>query len=186
MPVWFIKVAFLLSFTLFSGASFSVSSSIEGVQGFDLNRYLGKWYEVARLENKFEDGLEFITAEYALREDGGISVTNRGYSEKKQKWKTVKGKAYFVDEDTTGFLKVTFFWPIYGAYVVFELDHDDYQYAFVAGPNESYLWLLSRTPNPKTELVDLFISRSQELGFDTEKLIFVKHDAASFDSQMNP
>ena len=87
----------------------------------------------------------------------------------------MEGKAYFVSDENTGHLKVSFFGPFYGSYVVFELDRQDYQYAFVAGYNKSYLWLLARSPQVSDELVARFVKKAGELGFDTDRLIFVKH-----------
>ena len=148
---------------------------VEPVDGFDINNYLGKWYEIARLDHSFERGLDNVTAEYAMRDDGGIKVINRGYSAKNAEWQEAEGKAFFAGSDDQGHLKVSFFGPFYGSYVVFELDKPDYQYAFVAGPNKSYLWLLSRTPQVSDELIARFVQRSMELGFETDNLIFVNH-----------
>ena len=146
------------------------------VQNFDLERYLGTWYEVARLDHSFERGLNNITANYSLREDGGVRVLNRGFSIKKNEWNEAEGKAYFVDSTDQGFLKVSFFGPFYGSYIVFELE-SEYQYAFISGPNTSYLWLLSRTPKVDQTVIDKFIERASSLGFDTDELIYVHHDA---------
>lgn len=146
---------------------------IEPVTDFELDRYLGKWYEIARLDHSFERGLEQISAEYSLREDGGVRVVNRGYSVADGEWSEAEGKAYFVRSPDEGYLKVSFFGPFYGAYVVFGLDKDNYQYSFVTGPNRSYLWLLSRTPVVSPEVLDLFVGRAQALGFATDELIFV-------------
>jgi len=101
---------------------------------------------------------------------------NKGFSSKKKAWKEAEGKAYFVHGQDEGHLKVSFFGPFYGSYVVFELDNDNYQYAFVAGYNKSYLWLLSRTPTVNDELINHFINKAEELGFDTDRLIMVKHN----------
>ena len=146
---------------------------VEPVGNFELDRYLGKWYEIARLDHSFERGLQRVTAEYALRDDGGVRVVNRGYRVEEDAWEEAEGKAYFVATPDRGFLKVSFFGPFYGSYIVFELDHEDYQYAFVAGPDKSYLWFLSRTPLISPELRQRFIDRAAQLGFDTESLIFV-------------
>lgn len=146
------------------------------VDSFKLDRYLGKWYEIARLDHSFERGLNNITAEYSLRDDGGVTVINSGYSKKDKEWETAEGKAYFVGDSDSGHLKVSFFGPFYGSYIIFELDEKDYQYAFVSGPNTSYLWLLSRTPDIDQKTIERFKKRSRELGFDTSKLIFVEHD----------
>lgn len=149
--------------------------SVKPVSGFELNNYLGKWYEVARLDHSFERGLNQVTAEYSLRNDGGVSVVNRGYSEEGNEWKEAEGKAYFVNSPTDGYLKVSFFGPFYGSYVVFELDRENYSYAFVSGPNTDYLWLLSRTPTVEPEVMERFIRMSGERGFDTNQLIYVQH-----------
>lgn len=144
------------------------------VQDFELERYLDKWYEIARLDHSFERGLERVTAEYALRDDGGIRVVNRGFSVEKGKWKEAVGKAYFAGESNEGYLKVSFFGPFYGSYVVFELDKEDYQYAFVTSATNSYLWFLARTPMVSAELMSRFVARAEELGFNTDELIYVK------------
>ena len=146
------------------------------VQDFDLDRYLGTWYEIARLDHSFERGLNNITANYSLREDGGVHVLNRGFSVNKNEWSEAEGKAYFVDSTDQGFLKVSFFGPFYGSYIVFELE-SEYQYAFISGPNTSYLWLLSRTPTVDQAVIDKFVERASSLGFDTNELIYVHHDA---------
>ena len=152
-----------------------VPKGVKPVENFRLERYLGRWYEIARLDHSFERGLSSVTADYSMREDGGVRVLNRGYSEEKQEWKTAEGKAYFVGRPDEGRLKVSFFGPFYGAYVIFELDQQDYQYAVVCGPNRSYLWILARKPEMEPELMQKLISRAAALGFDTTKLIFVEH-----------
>lgn len=149
---------------------------VVAVTDFELDRYLGKWYEIARLDHSFERGLSNITAEYSLRDDGGVQVINSGFSIEDNEWQQAEGKAYFVNETDKGHLKVSFFGPFYGSYIVFELDKKDYQYAFVSGPDTSYLWLLSRKPQLDAKVTEQFVKRSQELGFDTSKLIYVEHD----------
>ena len=145
---------------------------IEPVDGFELDRYLGKWYEIARLDHSFERGLANITAEYTSRDDGGVKVINKGFSMMENKWIEAEGKAYFVRNQHEGYLKVSFFGPFYGAYIVFDLDKENYQYAFVTSYDKSYLWLLARTPAVSDELINRFVQRSGELGFETDKLIF--------------
>jgi len=149
--------------------------SVTPVKEFELERYLGKWYEIARLDHSFERGMDHVTAEYSLRDDGGVRVKNRGFSSEKNRWNEAEGKAFFVSEKNDGYLKVSFFGPFYGSYVIFELDKTDYQYAFVSGSNTSYLWFLSRTPTVDKELMSQFIEKAKRLGFDTDKLIYVKH-----------
>ena len=153
-----------------------IPDKVVPVNGFELERYLGTWYEIARLDHSFERGMQGVTAKYSLRDDGGVAVMNRGFVEKKGHWKDAQGKAYFVGDATSGHLKVSFFGPFYGSYIVFELDQENYQYAFVSGPNHSYLWLLARTPELPAEVIALFVSKAKELGFNTSELIFVKHE----------
>ena len=161
----------LLAAAMLSGC-LGVPASVEPVQGFDLNRYLGKWYEIARLDHSFEEGLDNVTAVYSLRDDGGVNVVNRGFLSKDDVYQEAQGRAYFVNDSDEGYLKVSFFRPFYASYVIFELDQDGYQYAFVSGPDTSFLWLLSRTPTVEQALLDHFIETSASLGFDTEELIF--------------
>ena len=172
-PAHLAACAVLLALAL--GGCVSVPEGIEPVTGFELDRYLGKWYEIARLDHSFERGLSRVTAEYSLREDGGVRVVNRGFAADTGEWDEAEGKAYFVEDENTGYLKVSFFGPFYGSYIVFELDHEDYGYAFISGPDRSYLWFLARTPTVSDELRQRFVERAAELGFDTEELIFVEH-----------
>jgi apolipoprotein D and lipocalin family protein len=149
---------------------------VRPVNNFKVEKYLGKWYEIARLDHSFERGLTRVTAEYSLRDDGGLKVLNRGYSASENKWQEAEGKAYFVGDPNQAYLKVSFFEPIYGSYIVFELDHDNYQYALVSGPDKSYLWLLAREPKIKDEIKKTLIAKAASLGFDTSQLIFVDQD----------
>jgi apolipoprotein D and lipocalin family protein len=149
--------------------------NVKPVDNFKLEQYLGQWYEIARLDHSFERGLSRVTAKYSMRDDGGVRVLNRGYSEKEKKWKEAEGKAYFVNKPDQGYLKVSFFGPFYGSYIVFELDHEDYQYALVCGPKKTYLWILARSPEMKQELKDSLMAKAAALGFETNKLIFVNH-----------
>ena len=158
----------------FLSGCLAVPDGIEPVDNFELNRYLGDWYEIARLDHSFERGLEAVKAEYSLRDDGGIRVINSGRDSKTQVAQQAEGRAYFVEEPNLGHLKVSFFGPFFGSYVIFELD-ENYQYAFIAGNSRDYLWLLARTPKVSEELIDQFISRASLLGFDTSQLIFVTH-----------
>ncbi|MCB1645029.1 MAG: lipocalin family protein [Pseudomonadales bacterium] len=152
-------------------------AGVAPVSDFDINRYLGKWYEIARLDHPFERGLSEVTAEYSLREDDSVKVLNQGYSAADSEWESATGVARFVTGTDQGYLKVSFFGPFYGSYVVFELDHDNYEWAFVSGPNHDYLWLLSRSPHPDEALKARFVSTAKARGFDTTALIFVEHGA---------
>lgn len=147
------------------------------VQGFTLDKYLGKWYEIARLDHSFERGLSNVTAEYSLRDDGGVRVINRGFKSTSNEWREAEGKAYFVDDTSTGKLKVSFFGPFYGAYNVIALDKEGYQWSLVVGPDTDYLWILSRTPELDQVIIDQLLLEARALGFNTEDLIFVDHGA---------
>ncbi len=168
------KLSILLA--VFITGCTGIPEGVKPVDNFMLERYLGKWYEIARLDHSFEQGLTRVTANYSLREDGGLRVINRGYSAKENKWKETEGKAYFVKGSDQGYLKVSFFGPFYGAYIVFELDHENYQYSLVSGPDKSYLWLLARGPEIREEIKDILIKKAKALGFDTAKLVYVSHD----------
>jgi apolipoprotein D and lipocalin family protein len=165
----------LLMVLLLAGC-YSTPQGVQPVESFDLNRYLGKWYEIARLDHSFERGLEQVTAEYSLRDDGGITVINRGFSQEDNEWSQAEGKAYFVGDKGTGHLKVSFFGPFYSSYVIFGLDEENYEYAFVSGPRLSYLWLLSRKPTVSEEVMKEFLEKAGSLGFETEKLIYVRQE----------
>ncbi len=154
-----------------------IPDNVTPVDNFKIDRYLGKWYEIARLDHSFERGLTQVTANYTLRDDGGIRVLNRGYSAESDAWKEAEGKAYFVNAPHQGHLKVSFFGPFYGSYIIFELDHENYQYALVCGPDKSYLWILARSPNLSQDIKDDLIEKAAASGFDTQKLILVDHSA---------
>ena len=165
----------IICLILFLTACVSVPENIKPVDNFNIERYLGKWYEIVRLDHSFERGLAFVSAEYSLRPDGGIRVINRSYSPKENKWKEVEGKGYFVDRKDVGFLKVSFFGPFYGSYVVFDLDQDNYSYALVCGPDKSYFWILARSPKINDDLKKRLVDKAAALGFDMGKLIYVQN-----------
>jgi len=143
------------------------------VTNFDGERYLGKWYEIARLDHGFERGLSEVTATYSKREDGGIKVENRGCKAEKSKWKDATGKAFYTKGETIGQLKVSFFGPFYGKYIVFDLDQENYAHAYISGGSTKYLWLLSRTPQISEAQRADFIAKSKALGYATDNLIWV-------------
>ncbi len=165
----------LLLTTVVLSACTGLPDKIETVKDFNVERYQGKWYEIARLDHSFERGLSHVTATYTLNDDGSLKVINRGFSAEKNRFKTAEGRALFVNKADVGHLKVSFFGPFYSSYAIFDLDKKDYQYAFISGYNTSYLWLLARTPSVSKELITRFISHSRQLGFDTSQLIFVDH-----------
>lgn len=165
----------LLFHALLATGCTGLPEGVAPVSGFDLNRYLGEWYEIARLDHSFERGLQQVSAQYSLRDDSGIRVLNRGYDAEQGMWKEAEGKAYFIDDPQTGRLKVSFFGPFYGSYNIIELDHEDYRYALVCGPSRSYLWILARQPDLDAGIVEQLVARARELGFDTGQLIYVRH-----------
>ena len=160
---------------LFLSGCVGAPNNVQPVKNFELQRYLGTWYEIARLDHSFERDLQQVTATYSLRDDGGVRVVNKGFNPKKNKWKEAIGKAYFVGDSDIGQLKVSFFGPFYGGYNIIELDKVNYQYALVCGPNLSYLWILARRPELSKSIVDRLVAKANSLGFATDQLIFVKH-----------
>lgn len=161
-----------LNGVLFGGCAVA-PDGVEPVTGFKLDRYLGTWYEVARLDHRFERGMSNVTATYSMRDDGGVAVVNRGFVADKQAWETATGKAYFVGEQDIGQLKVSFFGPFYGGYNIVELDQKDYQYSLVVGPNRGYLWILSRTPEMDPDVLAKLVATADGFGFPVDELIYV-------------
>lgn len=155
------------------GACVGIPDGTEPVKNFSLEQYLGTWYEIARMDHRFERDLSNVTAEYSLKDDGGVRVLNRGFNTKKDEWKEAEGKAYFVDDSTVGRLKVSFFGPFYASYNVIALDQENYQWSLVTGPDKDYLWILSRTPVLDQAVVDELLSTAKSLGYKTDELIFV-------------
>jgi apolipoprotein D and lipocalin family protein len=149
------------------------------VQGFDVNRFLGTWYEVARLDHGFEKGLTHVTAEYSLRDDGGLKVINKGFDLKKGLWSESEAKAYFLETPDVGRLKVSFFGPFYGSYNIIDLDQKNYSWALVTGPSRNYLWMLSRSKTPDNAVMVHMVEKAKSLGFKLEKLIYVDQKEAS-------
>ncbi|MED7788489.1 lipocalin family protein [Francisella sp. 19X1-34] len=147
--------------------------NIQPVKNFQASKYLGKWYEIARFDNSFEKGMTNVYAQYSLNPDGSIKVINSGVTPSTGKRSYADGVAKFVENKNIGFLKVSFFRPFYGAYIVFKLD-DNYKYAYVAGNNKDYLWLLSRTKTVPQNVKQDFIKKAKELGYNTSKLVWVK------------
>ncbi|MDG1013086.1 MAG: lipocalin family protein [Luminiphilus sp.] len=174
----------MLSTTTFKYLSFSLliltalsactgmPDGVEPVTGFDKSRYLGTWHEIARLDHSFERDLVDVKAEYSLRDDGAVRVINSGTDSTTGERKVAEGHAKFVGDDGTAHLKVSFFGPFYGSYIVFELD-PDYRYAFVAGYNTNYLWLLARETNISEDTRKRFTDRARALGFAVDDLVWL-------------
>jgi apolipoprotein D and lipocalin family protein len=171
----YLKKISILLFTFLIGCT-GIPENIKPVNNFNLEKYLGTWYEIARLDHSFERGLSHVTADYTLRNDGGVNVINRGYSAEKGSWKEAEGEAYFMEEPDLGYFKVSFFGPFYGSYIIFELDQEGYQYSLVCGADKSYLWILGRNPTIKKEIKSALLEKAAEVGFDISRLIFVNHE----------
>ncbi|WP_338519056.1 lipocalin family protein [Alteromonas gracilis] len=169
---WWCVTAVLLF--ILSGCT-GVPDNVQPVTGFELSRYLGTWYEVARFDHSFEDGLSEVTATYSMRDDGGVNVINKGFSKEDNSWDEAQGRAFFVGEPSTGHLKVSFFGPFYASYVIMSLDKKNYQYALVTGPDKDFLWILARTPSLPESTIKQLLSTAQQAGYDTDKLIWVEH-----------
>ncbi|MEQ4454009.1 outer membrane lipoprotein Blc [Kosakonia sp. YIM B13605] len=168
----------LLIVTVIAALSISGCSSptppdgVTVVQDFNTQRYLGKWYEIARFDHAFERGLERVTATYSLRDDGGLTVVNRGYNTQRGMWQQAIGTAYFTGDSRTAELKVSFFGPFYGGYNILALDND-YRYALVCGPDRDYLWILSRTPTLPADVKQQMLDIAARQGFAVEKLLWI-------------
>lgn len=160
---------------LFLSSCVNIPDNITPVTPFEAGKYLGKWYEIARLDNSFERGLSQITADYSVGTDGEIKVINRGYAIAEKQWQQAEGKAYFVEKPDVGYLKVSFFEPFYSAYIVVLLDQENYQYALVTSSSKSYLWILARQPKLSAAVQDKLLKKAAELGFETDQLIYVSH-----------
>lgn len=171
-------VSFLIFASAFVAACTGMPKGTSAVSGFEIDRYLGTWYELARLDHRFERGLTDVTADYMLRDDGGVRVVNRGFSTETGEWDEAVGRAYLVDSPDVGRLKVSFFGPFYGGYNILDLDIENYQYALVAGPNRSYLWILARSPDLSETIVQSLVEKARSLEFPVDELIYVSHDIA--------
>ena len=155
-------------------SSTSPPPGIAPVTPFDLARYEGRWYEVARLDHSFERGMTDVSATYQRQSDGTVQVLNRGFDTAKNDWRQAEGKAKFTGDKNTASLKVSFFGPFYGGYNVIKLD-DDYQYALVSGPDRDYLWILSRTPTIPDAVKQDYLNTARSLGFRVDELVWVRH-----------
>ncbi len=165
-------INFFLATLIFVGCT-GVPAGLRPVTDFEPERYLGKWYEIARLDHRFERNLSNVSALYYKKEDNAIGVVNRGYNEKSGKWEEIEGTAFFTQNESVGSLKVSFFGPFYGGYHIIVLDRESYQYAMVVGPRRSYLWILSRQKKMDQKILTELVAQAEQLEFDTEKLIYV-------------
>jgi len=150
-----------------------VPEGLEPVEGFETDRYLGTWFEIARFDHSFERGLEDVSATYTRREDRGLRVRNRGYDPERGEWREAIGRAYPIADPSVASLKVSFFGPFYGGYHVIALDRDRYDAALVSGPTRDYLWILARERSLDPERREALIASAIAAGFDVDQLIWV-------------
>lgn len=153
----------------------SIPKKAKAIKNFDVNKYLGTWYEIARFDFRFEKDLDNVSAQYQLNEQGNVMVLNSGYNYIKKEWKKAEGIAKFRGDKDIAELKVSFFGPFYSGYNVVALD-ENYQYALVAGKNLSYLWILSRAKTIPDEVRAQYIKIADEIGYDTSKLNWITHN----------
>ena len=153
----------------------SIPENAKAVENFDVNEYLGTWYEIDRFDSRFEKDLYNVSAQYSLNKKGNVLVINSGYNSKEKEWKNAKGLAKFRGDKDVAALKVSFFGPFYTGYNVVALDKN-YQFALIAGKNLDYLWILSRTKNIPQEVKTNYLKIAEQIGYDTSKLIWVKHN----------
>lgn len=156
----------------------SMPKNATAIQDFDINQYLGSWYEIARFDFRFEKDLDNVMAQYSLNDKQNVTVVNSGYNFKKEKWVSAKGVAKFRGDKNSATLKVSFFGPFYSGYNVIALDKD-YKYALVAGKSLKYLWILSREKSIPDSIKSKYLQIAQDVGYDTSKLIWVEHNKTS-------
>ncbi len=142
------------------------------VQPFDKYRYLGKWYEIARLPNRIEKNIRHVTEDYSLNDDGSIRVVTKGYNIKKNEWIDASGTIKFVGDEDVAMLKVSYFGPFYASYNVLDIDAT-YNYALVSSNDLEHLWILSRQMSMPDDVRARFLNIAKSIGFETEKLEWV-------------
>ena len=174
MAVQFKKYLFIYFCLMNLFGCTTTPTGVQPISDFDIHKYLGTWYEIARLDHSFEKDLIEVYANYSLRDDGGIKVVNRGKNNGNGKWKEAIGKAYFINEKNIGSLKVSFFWPFYGAYHIAKLD-EDYTMALIVGPNLNYAWILSRSENPSMKLCEEYFAAASQLEIKKNKWIKIRN-----------
>lgn len=153
-------------------------ASVQPVGNFDISRYVGRWYEVARIDQRFEKGLVRTRAEYSLASNGSLQVVNRGFDPRRNRWDEVRGKGQFVGSSDEAALKVSFFGPFFGGYNVVALD-EQYRWAMVVGSSLDYFWILSRTPVLPTGVRQHLLAQAQQIGIDLDRIHWVMQDGAN-------
>lgn len=164
-----------ISLLVFSCNKAVIPEKAKPIDNFEVERYLGTWYEIARFDFRFEKDLDNTSAQYSLDEQGDVIVLNSGYNYVKKEWEKAIGKAKFRGDNKVGALKVSFFGPFYSGYNIVALD-EQYKYALIAGKDLDYLWILAREKSMPEEIKEKYIKIAEEIGYDTSRLIWVKHD----------
>lgn len=176
MQRWWSRAALLVCLAVLPllQACTAPPEGVRVVSPFDVKRYAGRWFEIARLDHSFERGLTDVNATYRLEADGSVAVINRGFKPDKGEWKEAVGRALFLGDSNTASLKVSFFGPFYGGYHVIALD-PDYRWAMVIGPDTGYLWILARDKQLPPGVSDKLVAQAAKLGVNTQELIWVEH-----------
>lgn len=165
----------ILGLIILNSCSAGIPKGATAVTHFNADKYLGKWYEIARFDYRFEKNMDNVTATYSQNSKGTIRVDNKGYDYIKKEWKESIGEAKFVKDKTEARLKVSFFKPIWAGYNVIDID-ENYQYALIAGSSLKYIWILSRTKEIPESIKQRFLEKAKRIGYNTDELIWVKHD----------
>jgi apolipoprotein D and lipocalin family protein len=173
LPMISAMLAFSL-IALLSACSTAPPEGLQAVTPFDVQRYQGTWYEIARLDHSFERNLTDVSASYMVQTDGSVQVINRGFNTRKNEWKEAVGKALFTGESDRGSLKVSFFGPFYGGYHVVALD-PEYRWSMVVGPDRDYLWILARDKQLEPPLKAQLLRQAKAFGWPVDQLIWVTH-----------
>ncbi|MEO1029629.1 MAG: lipocalin family protein [Pseudomonadota bacterium] len=171
-----LQLTALISALFLAAACTGSKVAVEPIQAFNAETYLGTWHEIARMDHRFERGLDTVSATYTERPDGKFTVYNIGCKTKSKKWNDIKGSARLSRGDDVGQLSVSFFWPISAPYIIFEMDEAAADYAYVSGGTDRYLWLLARKTEVSDERKADFVEKAKALGYDLEKLVWVSHD----------
>ncbi|MET3037471.1 lipocalin family protein [Chryseobacterium sp. NRRL B-14859] len=164
-----------LGLIIFNSYSVGIPRGAVAVKNFDIKKYLGRWYEIARFDYRFEKNMDNVTAEYSENPNGTVQVKNKGYDYIKKVWNTSIGEAKFVKDPKEARLKVSFFKPFWAGYNVIDID-DEYQYALVVGSSLKYLWILSRTTSIPESIRQRFLEKAKKIGYTTDELIWVRHN----------
>ena len=172
-----IRVSLLLLAALpgLNACSTTPPDGMSAVTPFDVQRYVGTWYEIARLDHSFERGMSDVSATYRQQDDGSVEVINRGFDTARNEWRQAVGRALFTGDANRASLKVSFFGPFYGGYHVVALDQQRYRWAMVVGPDRDYLWILARDKQLPADIRVQLLRQAREQGIDVERLIWVEH-----------